>query len=52
MPVKHEYQGVKGVKAIAKHVGISPATLYERMKQGMTLEEAITAPVADMGMRR
>lgn len=39
---KHEYQGVKGIKAIADHVGIDESVLISRMKyKGRTLEQAI-----------
>lgn len=39
---KHEHQGVKGIKAIADHVGIDESVLISRMKyKDRTLEQAI-----------
>lgn len=39
---KYEYQGIKGLYAIADHLGINPCTLKGRIyAKGLTLEEAI-----------
>ncbi|WP_136484682.1 hypothetical protein [Vibrio sp. H11] len=46
MSVAHEYNGLKGLKSIGAAYGISESTLSHRMnKRGMTLEEAIFAPL-------
>ncbi|WP_102363514.1 hypothetical protein [Vibrio cyclitrophicus] len=51
MSVKHVYKGVRGVVPIAKSVGICPSTIFLRMKNGMTLTEAVETPVQRGGVR-
>lgn len=40
--VKHEYNGIKGVRAIAAAYDISAACIIQRIKAGMSMEEALT----------
>jgi len=41
--VSYEYQGIHGLSAIARTVGISAGALYYRIhRTGMTMEEAVT----------
>ncbi|MCG6212776.1 hypothetical protein K6U56_12485 [Vibrio furnissii] len=37
----YTYQGLHGLKAISENVGIPVSTLYHRIYQGLTLEQAI-----------
>ncbi len=43
----YKVQGILGTKKskLAKHFGIKPATVNDRIRRGMSLEEALTKPV-------
>ncbi|CDT98662.1 conserved hypothetical protein [Vibrio coralliirubri] len=39
-----EYQGCKGVKAIAERFGVNYSTLLKRLQRGFDIEQAVTMP--------
>lgn len=43
--VKHIYQGVEGIDAIADKFELNASTLRNRLWRGMSIEEAINLPV-------
>ncbi|BDU38728.1 hypothetical protein [Vibrio nigripulchritudo] len=52
MKFQHEYKGIKGISAIAKHVGMDASTIFYRMsKNGLTLEQAVEMPAKKRGAR-
>ncbi|MEZ8542926.1 hypothetical protein AB6C74_08780 [Vibrio splendidus] len=44
MTHQYEYQGCKGVKAIAEKFGINYSTLLKRLQRGFDIEQAVTMP--------
>ena len=48
----HQYQGITGLKNIAKHVGMNPSTLATRViEHKWSIEKAVNTPVKKAGSR-
>jgi len=51
MKTQYEYNGMKGIPAIAKSLGMAESTLYARLKKGMPFIEAVETPPDLRGVR-
>ncbi len=49
--IKYEYQGHRGLPAIARAFGMKTVTLTKRIRRGLSLEEAVSIPVGKTGQR-
>lgn len=50
---RHDVKGLRGtVEELAQHFNISASSVRRRMKDGMTIEEALTTPPTPLALRR
>lgn len=45
--INHKYKGIEGIKNISKEFGVSVSMIQKRMRQGMTLAEAVEMPTRE-----